>query len=392
MKKKALVIISVVFFLLQACSLSQVLNKKPAAQAPVPSSTPSIPSTSIPRNTPSPTPETFDPAPELMLVPEDIKKDSVTASAGQTSAPEGFREHFVYPIGGIEGGIGCDDPASEPYFLHSPAIFDALSVDPWGDDRIDTCGWTSGEVVTITITMPDGTQATSQQTYDGYMSVSYRPQMEYGMQLGDYSVSFAGPSGSISLDFSVIRPIAPGMAKINENEYFAFGFDPEEPVFILAYKIIKDSRLIQLVSWKESTTDYRGELLVEDSIPSDLLAVADFTGTLIVWSDPFWPIFIGDKYLYHQVEPCEGAPASRLQTFDVAKVLDGAANNVRSSPSVSADLVGTVAPGAILYVGKQTPVCADGYLWWYVFPFDGVDPTGWTAEGKGTVYWLAPEK
>lgn len=391
MKKNFPLLLFFLFFL-QACSLTQVISNKTVTQTPVSSPVPSLTLTSITQSTPTSTPKTFDPSPELMLVPEDIKREVITFNPDQPGAPEGFRDHFTYPIGGIEGGVGCDTPSAEPYFLPSPTVFEALSVDLWGEDVIATCGWTSCENVDITITMPDGTQETSQQTYDGYMSVSYRPTMKYGMQLGNYTATFTSPSGSISLDFSVIRPIAPGMSAVNENEYYVFGLDSEEPVFILAYEILQDSRLIHLISWQETTADYRGELYLQDQTASELLAVSDSTGGLVIWSDVGWGIFIGDKLLYHQIEACEGAPASRLQTYDIAYVLDGAPNNVRSSPSISADLIGTMVPGTVLYVGKKDPVCADGYLWWYVFPKVGTDPTGWTAEGKGSVYWLAPEK
>ncbi len=393
MIKRTLLILVVSLMFLQGCSSSEEMLEKEAVETPA--STQLLPTQAIsiaPKNTLFPTQKSYNSSPELMVVPENIKKEVLFHIEGQTGAPEGFRELFVYPIGGIEGGVGCEDTgASAPYFLHSPSIFEALSTDPWGEDRIDTCGWASGESINITVTKPDGTQEIIVQTFDGYMSVSYRPLMAFGMQLGEYSITFDGPSGSISHGFTIVRPTLPGMAKVNEHDYFVFGLDENEPIIILSYKISQEDHTIRLITWKEAVADYRGELFVEDKVAGDLLAVVGDLG-IVVWSDVYWGIFIGDKIFYQQVAPCDGAPMSRLQSYDMAYVLEGAPNNVRSSPSVAADLVGTVAPGTVLYVGKKDPVCAEGYLWWYVFPKDGIEPTGWTAEGKGSVYWLAPLK
>ena len=144
-----------------------------------------------------------------------------------------------------------------------------------------------------------------------------------------------------------------------------------------------------MTSWTETTLDERGELLVDDNSSAELLAVVGDTNGLY-WSNVFWGIFIGNKVFFKNFEECAGTPISRLQPWDLAYVLEGSPNNVRSSPSITADLVGTVMPGTVLYVGKNEPICADGYLWWYVFPKDSKDPQGWTAEGKGADYWLAP--
>jgi hypothetical protein len=411
--KKTIPILLISIFLIQACSLTEKATNGTGTQlststsiatltststqentsTPIPTVIPTLTSTSTPQNTPSPTSKPPDPSVARMVVPDDIKGEVISSKGDQTGAPQGFRHHFVYPIGGFGGGGAvCDGPASEPNFVNAPTSFEAMSIDTWGEDQIDTCGWVEGETVSINVTLPDGTKETSQQISESGMSVSYRPKMEYGMQLGSYNATFASSSGSISVGFSVVRPTRPGLSSMSEKEYYAYGFDANEPVYILAYKIMKDSRLIEIISWKESTTDNQGELLIENQTSSDLLAVSDTSGELIIWSNPFWKIFIDNKYLIQKIAPCEGSPASRLQTYDLAYVLGDFPNNVRSSPSIFADLIGTVVPGTTIYVGKQDPVCADGYLWWYVYPAVGSEPTGWTAEGKGSDYWLAPQK
>ena len=390
MKKTAALIFLVV--LLLSCSFPIGGVEKPSAETAILSISPATPqsATFTPQITPSPTPKTYNPSPELMVAPEDIKTVVLSEGIDQSSAPDGFRKRFVYPIGGIEGLAGCENSTSTPFFQNTPTVFDALSEDPWNENAIETCGWTEGETVSITVTKPDGTQEVSTQTYESGVSVTYRSTMEYGMQLGDYSVTFESPSGRLALDFSVVRPSSPGLAKVNAHTYYAFGFQPGEPVFILMYRISTEDRTIRMFAWEKTTVDDRGELLLDYEVGDNLLAVVSDVSYYSYWSNIFWGIFIGDQIYYNQVDPCAGAPFSRLQTFDLVYVLEGSPNNVRSSPSIDADLVGTAMPGTVLYVGKNSPVCADGYLWWYVYPKDAIGPDGWTAEGKGSVYWLAP--
>jgi hypothetical protein len=390
--KKIGAILILLCVVLQSCSFPVNLIGNPPTEISIPSPISTQVPTNSPTLTPSPTPKSYNPTPDLMVAPEDIKNFKLTSGNDQSPAPIGFRERFAYPVGGIEGWPGCEDSTILPFFLNSPTIFEALSVDPWNEDRIDTCGWAEGETVKITVIKPDGSQEYSTQTYESGMSVSYRPQMDYGMQLGDYSVIFESPSGTLELNFSIVRPSSPGMAKVDNHTYYVFGLAPGEPVSILVYSISTEDRTVNMVTWGNSTVDDRGELLLDYAVEDDLLVVVGDASYYDVWSNVFWGIFIGDKIFYEQADPCEGSPMSRLQTWDLAYVLDGSPNNVRSSPSISADLVGTVMPGTVLYVGKNTPVCADGYLWWYVFPKGTKGPEGWTAEGKGSAYWLAPLK
>ena len=83
---------------------------------------------------------------------------------------------------------------------------------------------------------------------------------------------------------------------------------------------------------------------------------------------------------------CEGFVPSRLKILDYGFVLTRTANNLRAAPALSGAVVGQIPAGAEFYVW-QGPVCADGYAWWQV-EYD--DLRGWTAEGQGKEYWLAP--
>ncbi len=77
---------------------------------------------------------------------------------------------------------------------------------------------------------------------------------------------------------------------------------------------------------------------------------------------------------------------SRLTVGEPARVLPGPANNVRSAPTTNAAQVGQIEGGETFMV-LEGPVCAEGYTWWHV---DHWSAAGWTAEGKGSDYWLEP--
>jgi hypothetical protein len=83
---------------------------------------------------------------------------------------------------------------------------------------------------------------------------------------------------------------------------------------------------------------------------------------------------------------CPGFMPSQLIVNQVGTVVDGQANNVRSAPTTSGDLLGQIPPGGNFMV-LAGPVCAEDMAWWRVSYNDLV---GWTAEGMGGEYWLAP--
>lgn len=83
---------------------------------------------------------------------------------------------------------------------------------------------------------------------------------------------------------------------------------------------------------------------------------------------------------------CEGFMPSRLEILERGLVITSSANNLRAEPALSGALIGQLPGGAEFYIW-QGPVCADGYAWWQV-EYDNL--IGWTAEGQGQAYWLAP--
>ncbi len=87
---------------------------------------------------------------------------------------------------------------------------------------------------------------------------------------------------------------------------------------------------------------------------------------------------------------CSGAPVTRLQKngYLYGSTASSTSNNVRSSPGTGANVLGLLPPGKAAQV-VDGPLCVEGYVWWKVRTLTGT-LTGWTAEGKGSTYWLVP--
>jgi uncharacterized protein YraI len=83
---------------------------------------------------------------------------------------------------------------------------------------------------------------------------------------------------------------------------------------------------------------------------------------------------------------CPGAPPSRLFVGGSGRVTPGAANNFRAGPSSNSAKIGEL-PGSAIFNVLEGPVCADGMAYWRV-NYNGQE--GWTAEGRGSTYWLEP--
>lgn len=89
----------------------------------------------------------------------------------------------------------------------------------------------------------------------------------------------------------------------------------------------------------------------------------------------------------NQTTFCAGFLPSRLAIGSMAFVDDDAPNNIRATPE-STTLLGQIPPGGTFSV-IGGPVCGsrNDVLWWQI-NYNGT--VGWTAEGQGNVYWLAP--
>jgi len=88
------------------------------------------------------------------------------------------------------------------------------------------------------------------------------------------------------------------------------------------------------------------------------------------------------------ITQCPGFLPSRLVPAQQARVTPGDANNLRNAPNLTATLVGRI-PGSATFNVISGPYCnnAEGIAWWQV-NYNGLQ--GYTAEGRGGVYWLEP--
>ena len=86
-------------------------------------------------------------------------------------------------------------------------------------------------------------------------------------------------------------------------------------------------------------------------------------------------------------EACPGVYLSRLRVGDRAVVSfdPPLANNVREGAGKQYPVIGKIRPGEELTI-LDGPMCAAGWIWWYVEADTGL--AGWTSEGDGDKYWL----
>ncbi|MCC6616522.1 MAG: hypothetical protein IT320_23815 [Anaerolineae bacterium] len=103
----------------------------------------------------------------------------------------------------------------------------------------------------------------------------------------------------------------------------------------------------------------------------------------VVWGPTAWLVSrAGDVEV---PTSCNALP-TRLRVGDLAQVLPGEPNNLRSVPSLAGRVLGII-PGGAQFQVDGGPECGDGFTWWLV-NYNGV--IGWTAEGNATDYWVEP--
>jgi hypothetical protein len=76
----------------------------------------------------------------------------------------------------------------------------------------------------------------------------------------------------------------------------------------------------------------------------------------------------------------------RLRGGYPSRVLGNSPNNVRDTYRLDGAVLGQIPAGETFDV-LEGPQCMEGIAWWYVRYGDLI---GWTAEGQGDEYWLAP--
>ena len=86
---------------------------------------------------------------------------------------------------------------------------------------------------------------------------------------------------------------------------------------------------------------------------------------------------------------CWNSPPARLTPGAKGYVLPGDPNRIRAQPGIGNSAVLGEIPGGATFVIDGFPVCGDDGRRWYPVTYNGV--SGWTAEGEGNSYWVAPD-
>lgn len=98
----------------------------------------------------------------------------------------------------------------------------------------------------------------------------------------------------------------------------------------------------------------------------------------------------GEYWLSSQANSgyCHNSPPPRLTVGLGGYVLPGEANNIRDNVGTDGtNIVGIIPPGVQFAITGTSRCDAQG-LRWYPIEFNGM--VGWTAEGQGDEYWVAP--
>ena len=83
---------------------------------------------------------------------------------------------------------------------------------------------------------------------------------------------------------------------------------------------------------------------------------------------------------------CFNSPPARLRSGMNGQVLPGDPNSIRAQPGAG-NRLGTIPAGGVFSV-TGNPQCDSSGRVWYPVNYSGV--AGWTGEGEGAVYWIAP--
>lgn len=323
---------------------------------------------------------------ERFVAPDGLTVHTILPTDGY---PEKFRDGAWIVPTGYEGRNDCFGVTTLG-FSFPPVNEVTIPGERFVGTEFNTCGWGLGELVTITLTHPDGTQEISTQTNSDDFGVNAYHQFGYGSILGMYTITFAGESGTLEHQFTVYPPEKPVVVKAADHQVFFYGLVPHDVVVVGAYRVEENGNFYSMTGWGEFMANSEGMLMVEDKSGGEyLVGIGEMTG--LVYGNSLM-----DSFLAYTVPPsppsCDGAPTSRLSHSVLARVtLGGGPNNVRAYPGLSNILVGQATPGEELILTHDLPICSDGMLWWSVWARDG-SPVGWTSEGQGSNYWLEPVK
>lgn len=330
----------------------------------------------MPSKTPTRTPT---PASEMLF-------DPAVADKFSPSDVDALLDEIAFM--GMGGGEGDSDPCKG---IKKPTIISAWEdVEQMQTAWVLSCGWNKRKDVTVTMRKSNGKIETF--TLDTAFQPaywSYRPTITD--PLGNYTLTLVSGSQSVQTSFQVSPPSEAGALMFyKEKTIQVYKFQPNERIRLFRYILNTKNLNAKLDSWKEFTTDGRGNLKIRLTITDGLyVVVGRVSGEFQVTGSMGQSVLKANGSKASNKSLCNGAPASRVTLGNVARVTftDGTPNRLRSQASTSAKILGRLAEGSQFTIVKG-PTCKDGYTWWQVGLENGA--RGWVAEGSKAKYFIEP--
>lgn len=346
---------------------------------------------SVSSPTAKPTKTEISPTPRILNNETSPIKTFSIQDANRIAPEDVLKEVF---FGGTGGGGFCDVPYSKPTIVDDFAPI-PVRVEWLDSFIIVVCGWQESEVVTMTITFPDGTTSSETQkaiysTAEGTAHVYYNFISSTKNQTGEYSFLFEGKSGKLNHNVTVYIPSGPRLYRLDDiDAFYLYGYSPNERIrFILYNTPVKYSVSVSVTGWKDYYVNDNGQLIIKTTIESNgfYFAVGDTSGA----NRNSWVNILVGSSLSSDASSCNGNLPSRLQAEKYAYVatdppLD---QRVREGAGKNFSITGYISPGNAMKI-LDGPKCADGWTWWKVQSIKKPDLIGWTSEGDD-VYWLIP--
>lgn len=225
---------------------------------------------------------TIDPTIQLTLPVQERVNFSVSSS--NQTLPEDILQEVSFFLGGNGGEAICrqsngvfpiEDPDHEGLVELGQKIHFAI------------CGW-QRENSTVIVTLPDGQTELIEATYygdnaSGISQIMFAFYPDINSPAGTYTFTFSGFEIYPQVTVEVAEPSGPRLIWDKpEDKIIIFGFNPNEPVRLLAYRSTENNMFVgTLVGWQAYETDSNGQLIIQveaDSSVDGFAVVGDTSG------------------------------------------------------------------------------------------------------------------
>ena len=306
---------------------------------------------------------------------------------------------------------GCISRLDEPELKYMPGDLELMDV-----AMITTCGWKSGEPVRITIRDPRGSlvteevQPTPARFAKDVYEVNFFYQPPVSAPEGIYRFTFEGEGltgpGTVKAKVTFKHPAQARIfvlgahalepvfgARGGQHELLLYGFRPEEPVRLMAYRV--DGTRVRFFGWQDYITDRRGQLTIavdlepEIGAEDEMVYYAYARETHFVAQERFGPDGRSISDPFQMDLYCPGAQAPRITSRYEARAAESAgALKIVQVPGFGSRVTIEAPRDVNVYVFGQ-PRCIDHAFWWQVWLRDPVR-FGWAAESFQGDYLLEP--